>query len=415
MENQKTIQTDSSDFKQIVENNNYFVDKTPFIYDLLESASYVTVMSRPKRFGKTLNLSMIEHFFDINKKDSEKLFSEFKISDREEFCKKHQNKYPVINISLKKVKDNNWEDCMNSFKKTIIDMYKKHDYLLKSDSFDSYDRLEYEEIISGEASDIQYQSSLVHLSKYLKNHFGENVIILLDDYDLPIINAYQNTHEPINEWKPGNLTYYENVINFLSSFISEAFKGNNNLKKGLIIGVMQIAHENIFASCNNVTFFGILSVYFSGNFGFTHQETKKILEHFNLQNDIDNIEKWYSGYKFGDIENISNPRSIINYIKNKKDGFKSYWIESGEDSLITEWINKSNIKKEVFELIEKDVITKTIDENFVYPGLSDSKDLWTILFYNGYLTQIKEASYQQRELKIPNNELKLVLKSFMKL
>ncbi len=414
MKNKKTIQTDSYNFKQIVENNNYFVDKTPFIYDLFEDGSYVTVMSRPKRFGKTLNLSMLEHFFDINKKDSAKLFSEFEISDRKEFCEQHQNKYPVINISLKSVKESNWKDCMNSFKKTIIDIYIKHSYLLKSENLDNYDRPRYEKIISGEASEIEYQSSLNDLSRYLQKHFDKNVIILLDDYDTPIINAYQNTLEPINDQKQDKITYYGKVINFLSSFISEAFKGNNSLKKGLITGVMQIAHENIFADCNNVTYNGILSVYFSGNFGFTRQETKKILEHFNLQDDIDSIEKWYSGYKFGDIENICNPWSIVNYIKNKKVGFKSYCLESSEDSLIAEWIKKPNIKKEIQELIESKTITKTIDENFVYTDINDITDLWTILFYNGYLTQIKEAVFCQHELKPPNNEMKLVLKNFMK-
>ncbi len=414
MKNKKTIKKGSSDFKTIIEDDGYFVDKTMFIKDFLDDSSYTLLIPRPKRFGKTLNLSMIEYFFDIQKSDSAKLFSEFEISKNIEFCKKHQNKYPVINITLKDIDETSWDDCFESFKTVISKLYKKHDYLLLSEEIDRDEKILIEEIISEKTKDKFYKFSLEFLSEYLKKHFNEKVIILIDEYDAPIINAFKNTPVPIKSEK-GKTSYYENVINFMQTFLGKAYKGNDtNLKKGLLTGVMRIGRESIFSKWNNFDTFGVTSTYYADSFGFTQQETEKILTYFDLQDKINDIEKWYDGYKFGNVDNIYNPWSIVNYISKKEDGFKPYWVNTSDDSLIKERITEPNIKENILELIAGKTIVKTIRENFVFPDFENNTELlWTLLFYSGFLTQVKEVSLNRYELTIPNYELKFVFKNLI--
>ena len=414
MKIRKTIETGLSNFKQIVGNNHYFVDKTSLIYNFFTQGTYISLMPRPKRFGKTLNLSMIEHFFDIQKPESAELFSEFEIAKNKEFCEKHQNQYPVINISLKKIKEPTWDDCLELFKEAISELYENFDFLLDSDKIRDYNKNKFEKIILRTAGIADYKSSLQKLSKYLRKHFGKKVIILVDEYDTPIINAYKNTPAPIKSPK-GETSYYENVINFMQSFLGDAFKGNDeNLQKGLITGVMRVARESIFSDWNNFTVYGITSRYFSDRFGFTQTETEKLLTYFGLQDRIKDVRKWYDGYKFGDVENIYNPWSIVNYIIKEKDGFVSYWVNSGDDSLIKERITEPNIKERVQDLIAGGTIKKTIRENFVFADFEHKTELlWTLLFHNGFLTQVKSLDRNQYELKIPNYELRFVFSDFI--
>ena len=414
MKNKKTLKIGRSDFKATITGNGYFVDKTLLIYDFFESNSYISLMPRPKRFGKTLNLSMIEHFFDIQKLDSAKLFLEYKISQKKDFCKKHQNKYPVINITLKDIDETNWEDCFEMFKTTISEMYQQHDYLLKSDELKKYDKEIFEKIIYTTATNTNYKFSLKNLSQYLNKHFNKKVIILVDEYDAPIINAFQNTARPIKSEK-GNTTYYEKLINFMQTFLGKAFKGNDtNLQKGLLTGVMRIGRESIFSKWNNFDVFGITSTYFADSFGFTKQETEKLLTYFNLQDKINDIQKWYDGYKFGDINNIYNPWSIVNYISKKNDGYRAYWVNTSDDSLIKERITEKNVKNAIIELINNKTITRTIKENFVFPDFeNDTELIWTLLFNSGFITQIKEISPYRYQFRIPNFELKFVFKNII--
>ena len=305
MENKKILEVGYSDFKKIVANNNYFVDKTMLIYDFFTKGTDISLMTRPKRFGKTLNLSMIEHFFDIQKPDNAKLFSEFKISEKKDFCDKHQNKYPVINISLKDIKASNWEACYDKFKIEIADLYNKHKYLLKSDKLGEQEKERFNNILHEKANLAKFEYSLKHLSEYLKIHFKKDVIILVDEYDAPIINAFKNTNKPIKSIDNENKTYYEKVISFMQTFLGKAYKGNdNNLRKGLLTGVMRIGKESIFSEWNNFDVYGITMPYFADSFGFTQLETEKILTYFGLQNRINDIKKWYDGYIFGNKTNI---------------------------------------------------------------------------------------------------------------
>ncbi len=410
MKQKKVIRKGSSDFKTIIEDNGYFVDKTMLIKEFFDNGNYTMLMPRPKRFGKTLNLSMIEHFFDIQKLDSAKLFTEFEIANEKDFCKEHQNKYPVINITLKKIKASNWEECVNNFKITISKLYKAHKYLLKSDSIDDFEKENFKKILYETANIDKYANSLLDLSEYLKSHFNQKVIILVDEYDAPIISAFSNTNSPIKSNDKENKTYYEKIINFMQSFLGETFKGNeDSLKKGLLTGVMRVGKESIFSEWNNFEVYGITMPYFSDKFGFTKSEIEKLLTYFNLQDDSEKIAKWYDGYKFGNISEIYNPWSIVSYVLNNKAGFRAYWVNTSNDSMLKERIKVENIKNAVVELINNKTIIRTIKENFVFPDFEHNTELiWTLLFNGGFITPVRTVSLNRYEFKIPNYELKFV-------
>ena len=410
MSDKKTIRKGSSDFKNIIEDNGYFVDKTMLVKDFFENGSYTMLMPRPKRFGKTLNLSMIEYFFDIRKADSKSLFTEFEIAKETVFCQKHQNKYPVINITLKDIDETNWVACFESFKTIISTLYRQHKYLLESDKIEVYEKERINDFILRTANAVDYKFSIQYLSECLNTHFDEKVIILVDEYDAPIINAYTNSPKPIINKNGSEPTYYQNVINFMQTFLGSAFKGNdNNLKKGLLTGVMRIGRESIFSKWNNFEVYGITSTYFADKFGFTQKEIEKLLAYFDLEANMTTIAKWYNGYKFGDVTQIYNPWSIVSYILNKNDGCKPYWVNTSDDSLIKERIAVENIKNAIVELINNNTITKTIKENFVFADFEHNTELiWTLLFNSGFITPIKKVSLFRYEFRIPNYELKFV-------
>lgn len=404
MARRKKIQKGNSDFKYIVDNNGYFVDKTLLIKEFYENDDHVLLMPRPRRFGKTLNLSMIEHFFDVNKKESAGLFAEFKISEEKAFCSAHQNKYPVINLSLKSVRGNDWESCFLYLKEVISEAYQEHKYLLESDSLDEYEKQSIKEIIQKKGKQADYGFSLFNLSKYLMAHFGTESILLVDEYDTPVIDGYKEK-------------YYNDIIKFMQVFMGSAFKGNPYLHKGLITGIMRIARESIFSEMNNVGVYTITSIYFADKFGFTEQETKEALKYFDLQNHFPEVQKWYNGYQFGNTGQIYNPWSIVNYISRYEEGFRAYWINTGTDSLIKERILEPDINQTydtLQDLVAGQTVEKIIDENFVFADFtSDRELLWTLLTFSGYLTQLKEVRRNTYLLKIPNYEIKTVFQDII--
>ncbi len=411
----KTLKIGRSDFELIVKNGHYFVDKTMLIYDFYNNANDILLIPRPKRFGKTLNLSMIENFFDIQKPESKKLFADFKIAREKEFCEKHQNKYPVVNISLKGIKEPDWEKCFNKFVRFISTLYENYSFLLQSDKLSIYQKKRFESIILQEANYAEYKGSLETLSHYLHRHFEKEVIILVDEYDAPIISAFNNTNSPIKSPDKENKTYYEKVVNFMQGFLGDAYKGNKSLLKGLLTGVMRVGKESIFSEWNNFAVFGITMPYFSDSFGFTKDETEKILTDFNLSHKKEEVKTWYNGYKFGKTENIYNPWSIVNYIAKYEAGFRPYWVNSGDYSLIKSRITEHGVQENIEHLIKGEIIEKELHENFVFQDFeTDNELLWTLLTDNGYLTQVEESDFDNYKLRIPNNEIKIVFRDIIK-
>lgn len=415
MQNRKTIKKGSSDFKTIIENNGYFVDKTMFIKEFFNDSSYTLLIPRPKRFGKTLNLSMVEYFFNIQKPESVKFFSEFAISKKNDFRATHQNKYPVINISLKEIKETTWDKCIRAFINLISYLYEDFNFLLTSNKLTETEKVKFNEIKNITPAETDYKSSLESLSKFLYKHFSQKVIILVNEYDAPIISAFNNTNSPIKSPDKENKTYYENEINFMQGFTGDAFKGNNSLKKGLLTGVMRVGRESIFSGWNNFDVFGITSRYYSDTFGFTQTKKNRLLSYFKLEDKRNEIERWYDDYKLGSTKKIYNPWSIVNYIAKSKDGFISYWVNYGDYSLIKNRIIEIGVNENIQDLIEGKTIDKELHDNFVFQYFeTDNELLWTLLTDNGYLTQVEESDFGNYKLKIPNNEVKIAFTNIIK-
>ena len=400
----KRIQKGQSNFKSIIINNGYFVDKTLFLQEFYDNSDYVLLIPRPRRFGKTLNLSMVEYFFDIRKKEDKSLFDGFKIVQEKAFCAAHQHKYPVINFSLKSVRGSNWAGCLQRIKAVLSDLYDQHKYLLKSDKLEDFEKDIIKKIILKEGKQDDYAISLKNLSKYLTKHFGIEAIILIDEYDTPIIDGYREH-------------YYQEIIKFMQVFMGEAFKGNPYLRKGLITGIMRIARESIFSEMNNIGVYTITSFPFADKFGFTVQETKELLAYFGLQDHFKDVKNWYNGYTVGKVEQIYNPWSIVNYISRHEEGFKAYWSNTGTDSLIKKQITQPDIDKTydtLQDLISGRCIDKKLYENFVFGDLDTNRELiWTLLTFSGYLTQVEHIEDDYYYLKIPNYEIKKIFKDIV--
>ncbi len=394
----KELNLGHSDFKNIIENDNYFVDKSLLIEELIKTQQNVLLFPRPRRFGKTLNLSMLKYFFDKNEPENKKLFTKLKIWKTESKIKKHCCKYPVIYLSFKDAKANTWEDCYEQIVSEITNLYSKHDYLLEKNNLKNYEKEEYLKILRKTAKSTDYQNSLKQLSKYLQKFHNEKVVILLDEYDTPIQSAYD--------------MFYEEVISFMRNLLSGAFKDNSTLYKGVITGILRVSKESIFSGLNNLSVHSILDNQFSDKFGFTELEVKKIIADFKVETQYNQIKKWYDGYKFGRTEGIYNPWSILNFVLHPEDGFKTFWTNTSTNELIKNEIKKknaNNIRQEILKLINNEAIIKDIEENFVFPDLKRDTDLlWTLLSYSGYLTVKNKTSRKEYEIQIPNYEIKTI-------
>jgi len=393
----------NSDFKSIIENNNYFVDKSLLISEVIDCQNQVILLPRPRRFGKTLNLSMLQSYFDINQTGQTNLFTNLNIWQTEDDIKDRYAKYPVIFISFKDAKGNNWKHCLELIIDEIAELYSSFNFLLESTVLGENEKIEFQALINKTAKQTAYQTSLKKLSRYLHKYYNQKVVILIDEYDTPIQSGYKK--------------FYDKSISFMRGLLSGALKDNKYLYRGIITGILKISKESIFSGLNNVGVFTILDEEFSDKFGFNEQETKKILKDFNIPTNYEQIKRWYNGYKFGNTTDIYNPWSILNYTSKYKNGFKPFWINTSSEDLLRERLKEQDAdytREQLVKLINNETIERTIDENFVFPDLDTDKELlWSLFTFSGYLTVEKKTGINSYTLKIPNFEINFNFKNII--
>ena len=404
MSKRKPIPIGIEDFKDLIDKNYCMADKTLMIKDIMDNNSKISLITRPRRFGKTLNMSMIQRFFEKTDESNAYLFKNLKISEEGEEYLRYQGRYPVITISLKSVKQPDYKQAFTEFKNIIINEFGRHRKVLKCDDLLPADKKKFEAIISDEADDSVYNTSLHLLSRCLKEFYKENVIVLIDEYDVPLENSYF-------------CGYYDKMVSFIRSVFESVLKTNPSLEFAILTGCLRISKESIFTGLNNLRVYPITEIEFSQYFGFTQAEVEKLAMEYDLSDRLPEMKKWYDGYLFGKTE-IYNPWSIIQYISSAVAGneisCKPYWINTSSNSIVHELVSKSNeqTKKKIEALIAGESIKAQINENTVYSDINvNSNDIWSFLLFTGYLKQIS-AEFTGRgtisEMVIPNVEVMTV-------
>ena len=392
------------DYKEIITEDCYYVDKTLLIQEIFSKKDKVTLICRPRRFGKTLNLSMLKYFFENTEKSNANLFVDKEVWEHEELRTK-QGQYPVIFLSFKDVKNKTFEEAYNRIKRIIIQEFKYHANVLLP-KLNQYDHADYEYILNGTANISQYEESLLFLSKLLCEHYGKRVMIFIDEYDAPIHSAYKNN-------------YYDDCVGFIKGLLSSALKSNSNLERGMLTGILRTAKEGIFSGLNNLTVCTILSDEFSDKFGFTQEEVQALVQEQNVPVSIDDIKYWYNGYRAGESTLIYNPWSIINCLS-KNGNLMAYWANTSDNDLIKDLIVRadSSTKADLELLLTDTPITKIIDEAFTFADIHQmGLSLWSLLLFSGYLTFNKRTLTDSGEyscsLILPNHEIKALYKKLI--
>lgn len=398
------------DFEKLRDYNYYYVDKTLFIKELLDNRSEVALFTRPRRFGKTLSLSMLKYYFEKSfdregrQIDNSGLFEGLKIMDAGERYAKHMGQYPVISLSLKSAKQPNWGLAYECLKDEINKEFDRHSYILNSPYLNSADKKQFQEILDRQTQESYWVKSLEFLSKCLKKAFGKNVIILMDEYDVPLESAYFNG-------------FYKQMTDFVRSLFESALKTNANLEFAVVTGCLRITKESIFTGLNNMEMVSILNVNYAEHFGFTQPEVTKFLADYQVMGKEKEIRDWYDGYLFGKTE-VYNPWSVINYVKTAvldPDAFpKPYWANTSSNHIVRELVEHADgsVKEEMEALIQGGTIEKPVHEEITYGDIHKTTDnLWNFLFFTGYLKKVGERQEDVTtwlELRIPNREVKYI-------
>ena len=387
----KKIPIGVDDFKKLIENNALYIDKTKFITELLDDAAEVKLFIRPRRFGKTLNMSTLKYFFDIkNASENRKLFNGLDIEKSVYISE--QGKYPVIFISMKGIKTKNWEYCLYDLKGLIGDLYNEFEYIrevLNESELNTFNKIWLKEDIA------EYKNALKILTTYLYKYYKKEVILLIDEYDNPLITAHK-------------YDYYDDALPFFKVFYGEALKTNPYLKMGIMTGIIRVIKAGIFSDLNNLRVYSILNRQYSDFFGFTQSEVENALKYFSIENEIPEVKSWYDGYKFGDSD-VYNPWSILNFLTDKK--LIPYWIDTSDNFLINQILKSVN--SDTMETLQKLFSGESIEENI--NGNSDlsvllgDEEVWELLLFSGYLTideKIGEDYENVYTLRLPNREVK---------
>ena len=410
----KKISIGVEDFKEIIEKDGYFVDKTLMIKELIESNAKVTLFTRPRRFGKTLNQFMIRRFFEDErtekgeKVDNGYLFDGLKIAECGEEILKHQQQYPVIFLSLKSAKQDDYQTAYACLIDEICKEFQRHSYVLQNE-MPVRSREIFERIALGRGSKEEYAKALGFLSECLAKYHGNNAFILIDEYDVPLENAYLHG-------------FYDNMIGFIRSLFESALKTNPYLEKGVITGCLRISKESIFTGLNNLENDSVLRTRYADSFGFTEAEVEAMLAYYGLQQELAEVKEWYDGYLFANTE-IYNPWSILKYVNDRKDHVTAfalpYWSNTSSNSIVREMVGEADemAKADLETLINDGTIEKPVHEDITYGDIHQTQDnLWNFLFFTGYLKKISERKDESGEtlyltMAIPNTEIKTIYKN----
>ena len=374
--NKKGIAIGESDFKSIIERNDYYFDKTSWIEELIKDSARIKLFTRPRRFGKTLNMTTLKYFFSMrNAEENKKLFEGLDISKSEYF--KYQGQYPVLFLSLKDVKQSTWENCFDMIRGIVRDLYL--DYEEVKENLDEIRLDDYRRILLSEKPK-DYKKSLKFLCECIYKHYGKKVILLIDEYDTPLVAA--NMYE-----------YFEGEArDFFRDFYSTVLKDNEYLEMAVLTGIVRVAKENIFSGLNNLYVYDTFDDGYSSYFGLTQKEVEEALKYYEIDFEIDKVKKWYDGYKFGGLE-IYNPWSITYYMKNKKIG--PYWVNTSDNLLIYDTLKKGDLEiiEDLKQLIERKELVKSLDKGFSFEDLKVSPGyIWSLMVASGYLRVVRKLN-----------------------
>lgn len=385
-------------FEDMMKEDFYYVDKTGLIADLLHNWGAVNLFTRPRRFGKSLNMSMLEHFFSLNGDKS--IFDGLEISKEASLCEEYMGKYPVLSISLKGIDAWNYEMAFEMAVQIMKRVPAKVQYLLESDALSEQDKAEYCKLLDDNMSEAVFCNSLRVLSELLEKHHGAKVILLIDEYDVPLAKAHANG-------------YYDQMISLIRNLLGEALKTNNSLKLAVLTGCLRISKESIFTGLNNLKVLTIADERFDEYFGFTDKEVRGLLEYYDAADHYDEVKRWYDGYRFGNVE-VYCPWDVLNHCDRIRSESnvqpENYWINTSSNDAVKRFIQESanaTTKREIERLVAGETIIKEIHQELTYPEIYQTIDnIWSLLFTTGYLTQRGKAEGRQMKLAIPNLEIR---------
>ena len=390
-----------SDFKMLRVRDNYYIDKTMFIKDIIDNQSGVILVTRPRRFGKTLNMSTLKYYFDCRAKDSQELFKGLKIMSQDEKYTSKLGYYPVIYLTLKDAGLMNYEMMLMQLKTIMMELFYEHRNLLEGEMAEG-ERNIFNKILSANISDVELMNSLKMLSKIMYQYYDRPVILLIDEYDVPLQHAYVQG-------------YYEKAIEFYKTFYGMTFKDNPYLEKTVLTGVSRVAKESIFSGANNFKVFTVLDNEFADDFGITEEEMDKVIEDFKVEDDKEEIKKWYDGYKIGNVEGIYNPWSILNYLTDRQ--LKQYWVNTSSNDLIKLILkNSTTVKEKIERLLKGETIEVPINLETVIVGIENNEDnVWGLMPGTGYLKVVEVVDLPNKKYKvaIPNYEIKLLFEEII--
>ena len=389
----KRIGIGLSDFKELIEEDFYYFDKTKFIDEIVKDGAKVKLFARPRRFGKTLNMSMLKYFFDIKEgQENRKLFKDLYIEKTESF--REQGQYPVIFLSLKDLKATTWEIMEKDIKSTVSRLFLDHRYLLND--LDKFDTITFENIIMKNTNIEDLKEALKFLTENLYKKYNQKVVVLIDEYDSPLVSAYING-------------YYNKAKNFFKTFYSTVLKDNSYLQMGVLTGIIRVIKAGIFSDLNNLRTYTILSDDYTDSYGLTEEEVEKSLKDYGIEAEISKVKDWYDGYKFGDSE-VYNPWSILSFLQDKE--LRAYWVDTSGNDLINDVLKKmtKDTVKALEKLFDGEGLRQNISGTSDLSKLLDENELWELLLFSGYLTIEEKIDQKNYILRLPNKEVKELFK-----